>query len=112
MGDDLVGFVSGYLIPGRPDTLFVWQVAISERVRGRGLATKLLKQLLARPVCSEATWLETTITASNTASWALFQGLADKLDADSKTNTLFDKTSHFNGNHESEQLIRIGPLVR
>ena len=35
---EVVGFVSGYLLPKRDDRLFVWQVAVDERARGRSLA--------------------------------------------------------------------------
>src|SRR5690606_16121028 len=30
----VVGFVSGYLLPSRPTTLFIWQVAIASSERG------------------------------------------------------------------------------
>ena len=29
----LIGFVSGYLLPAHPDTLFVWQVVVDEQAR-------------------------------------------------------------------------------
>src|SRR5690606_41246864 len=35
---ELVGFISGYCPPSRPDTLFIWQVAVDDRMRGQGLA--------------------------------------------------------------------------
>ena len=44
----LVGFVSGYRLPDRPDTLFIWQVAISDQARGHGLATRMVNALLQR----------------------------------------------------------------
>lgn len=106
----LVGFISAYLIPGRPDTLFVWQVAVGARARGRGLATRMLDDLLRRPGCREVTHLETTVTGSNDASWALFEGFARKNDAPLRRSTLFDRNTDFDGAHESEILARIGPL--
>src|SRR3546814_263259 len=39
-GDTLDGFVSAYLPPERPGTLFVWQVAVHARARGQGLDRK------------------------------------------------------------------------
>src|SRR5699024_1993489 len=45
--DEVIGFVSGFLQPESPDTLFVWQVAVDQKFRGHGLATKLIKQLIA-----------------------------------------------------------------
>ena len=34
---ETIGFISGYLLPEQPDTLFVWQVAVSPKARGLGL---------------------------------------------------------------------------
>lgn len=105
-----LGFISGYLIPERDDTLFIWQVAIHEAARGRGLATQMLKHILEQPNCHDVTHLETTITTSNNASWGLFEGLAAKLDTDLERSVLFDKQEHFAGGHETENLLRIGPF--
>lgn len=106
----LVGFISAYLVPGRPDTLFVWQVAVGARARGQGLATRMLDDLLRRPGCRGVTHLETTVTESNDASWALFEGFARKHGAPLLRSTLFDRKRDFEGIHESEILARIGPL--
>lgn len=107
----LVGFISAYLVPGRPDTLFVWQVAVGARARGRGLATRMLNHLLERPACRAVTHLETTVTASNDASWALFEGFARNHGASLRRTTLFARDTDFEGAHESEILARIGPLA-
>ncbi|MFT5349454.1 MAG: L-2,4-diaminobutyric acid acetyltransferase [Gammaproteobacteria bacterium] len=108
--DGLLGFITGYLIPSRPDTLFVWQVAIDEQARGQGLATRMLKQILDRPICDSVVWLETTVTEVNKASMALFQGLAAKLQKKMTSEILFDQIEHFGGKHDSEFLLRIGPI--
>lgn len=108
--DELVGFVSGYIIPKRPDTLFIWQVAVSDEARGQGLGSRMLKNILSRPQCSHITFLETTITESNRASWALFESMADKLCSQVNTSVMFDQDKHFDGGHESEVLVRIGPF--
>jgi L-2,4-diaminobutyric acid acetyltransferase len=107
----LAGFISGYLVPSQPNTLFVWQVAIDPAFRGQGLATRMLNEILARPACAQIQYLETTITASNRASWSLFEGLARKLHAELDSMPHFDKSIHFNGKHESESLVRIGPIA-
>ncbi|MDH5358723.1 MAG: diaminobutyrate acetyltransferase, partial [Gammaproteobacteria bacterium] len=31
INEKLMGFISGYLIPQRPDTLFIWQVVVGEQ---------------------------------------------------------------------------------
>lgn len=107
---ELSGFISGYLIPQRPSTLFIWQVAVGESARGMGLANQMLKEILARPACAGVGQLETTITPDNKASWALFQGLARDLGAPVQSSVMFDQHRHFGGLHASEMLVCIGPF--
>ncbi|MDZ8117654.1 diaminobutyrate acetyltransferase [Pontiella agarivorans] len=109
---NLVGFISGYLIPDRPDTLFVWQVAVAESARGQGLAGRMLIALLERPACRNVRFLETTITPSNGASQAVFTKLAAVLEVPVNVSAGFDRNTHFEGAHESEELWRIGPITQ
>lgn len=109
---ELIGFVSGYLLPGDKSTLFVWQVAVSESARGEGLAKKMILNLLAREQCSQVQYLHTTITKNNQASWALFRSLAKQLEADLKESIHFDQQLHFKGHHDTEYLVEIGPIRR
>lgn len=111
-GHELVGFISGYIIPERPNTLFIWQVAVGEKARGQGLATRMLEDILSRDSCKAVHHLETSITEDNQASWALFLGLADKLEIQLSKSTLFDCHQHFDGMHDTETLVRMGPIVR
>lgn len=110
MGQELVGFISGYIVPERQDTLFVWQVAVDQTVRGRGLASRMLEHILERPQCESVHYLETTITEANQASWALFESFANKLKADLQSSVWLDEHIHFGGQHNSETLVRIGPF--
>lgn len=107
---ELVGFVSGYLVPERPDTLFIWQVAVGEQARGQGLATRMVQHILNRSQCRAVSYIETTITQSNQASWALFERLAQRLNAELDISVMFDREIHFAGQHDTEMLVRIGPL--
>jgi len=108
--EELVGFISAYLIPEREDTLFIWQVAVDERARGIGLAGSMLRHILDRPQCSQITHLETTITESNKASWALFESLANKLGTTLHKSVMFDRDKHLAGEHDTECLARVGPF--
>ncbi len=108
-GDRIVGFLSAYIIPSRPDTLFIWQVAVDEEARGLGLAGRMLEQVTERPVCEDITTLETTISPSNTSSRRVFERFADEHQAKSSEET-FLEAKHFGAEaHEEERLIRIGP---
>ncbi len=110
MWGKLAGFVSGYLIPGRNNTLFVWQVAVGEQARGKGLATLMIDLILRGDACEQVKYLETTITESNEASWALFRSIARKRHARFETEVLFESEAHFQQKHDSEVLVRIGPF--
>lgn len=80
------GFISGYLKPSDPQTLFIWQVAVDSAFRGRGLAKKMLFELVER---TGAARLETTITADNEASLALFTALARRHGTELQRKPLF-----------------------
>lgn len=107
---DVLGFVSGYRIPDRPEVLFVWQVVVSSKARGQGLAGRMIQALLDSDACREVTQIETSITNDNQASWGLFKKLAQKLNASTSEAILFDKETHFGGQHDTEMLFRIGPF--
>jgi L-2,4-diaminobutyric acid acetyltransferase len=109
--DGLAGFISAYLVPSRTDTLFVWQVAVAPDFRGQGLATRMMHTLLARQACARVRYVETTVTDTNLASLSLFAAFAKKHKAELTSTPHFDKDLHFNGRHESERLLRIGPLA-
>ena len=107
---EVAGFISGYAVPSRPDTLFIWQVAVGDKARGQGVATRMLRHILDRPREQRFRYLETTITEDNKASWALFTGLSQKLDAAIEHVLHFDREAHFDGQHETEMLVHIGPF--
>ena len=86
-----VGFVTAYVRPDRPDTLLVWQVAVDESHRGRGLAAALLDGLVARTVTERGlSTVETTITPGNTASERLFTSFAERHGARLEREVLFE----------------------
>lgn len=106
----LVGSVTGYLQPRALDTLFVWQVAVHERARGRGLATRMLDEIVDRECCRDVRWLETTIDPGNAASWKAFEKFAAARGAATQQTLLFSRQHHFEGEHGDEVLLRIGPF--
>lgn len=108
---EIIGFISGYPIPNRPDTLFIWQVAVAEQARGIGLASRMISHILARSSCAGIIFVETSITQDNTASWALFKSFAKTHSIELQSSAWMDKEIHFAGQHNSEALVRIGPLV-
>lgn len=106
----IVGFVIAYLLPQRADTLFVWQIGITHTMRGQGLATRLLQELLQRDVCHCVRFVEATVGPTNQASRALFTALAQRLNTELTEQPCFDAALFPHGNHEAENLFRIGPF--
>lgn len=107
----LVGFISGYCPPPRPDTLFIWQVAVDPARRGEGLALDMLLALVERVARERGIrYLETTISPDNSASRALFRKAFAALGLEVETRVLFSRAQHFAGQHEDEVLYRAGPL--
>jgi L-2,4-diaminobutyric acid acetyltransferase len=106
----LLGFVTGYLPPAHPDTLFIWQIGVAPHARGLGLAGRLLRRLLRAPACDNVRFLITNVTPSNAASRALFGGLARRLGATLGEEEGFPGSLFPEANHEPERLLRIGPF--
>lgn len=108
--DELLGFVLGLTPPDDPEVLFVWQVAVADAARGRGIATRMLRWLMAQN--PHLSVLEATVTPDNEASNRLFRAFARSVDAPHETQPYFDADLFpaEAGDHEAEVLHRIGPL--
>lgn len=106
----LVGFISAYLLPDDPETLFIWQVAVDADYRGQGLAKRMLNWLVTQQGTASARQLITSITPDNLGSWKLFESLARDWHARPVKKMLFEREQHFAGQHDDEYLLRIAPL--
>ena len=108
---EVVGFVIAFRPPRDPDVIFVWQIGVHSRVRGQGLARRLLQYLVARDACVGVRYMETNITADNVASQRLFRAFArDAGHSRVEVRPGYAETIFPNG-HESEDLYRIGPFA-
>lgn len=108
--EKIVGFVSAFIEPGTPDKLFIWQVAVCESERGKGLASVMLKKLLDRDVCNSIDYLETTVTPTNIPSQKLFHRLAKDLSTEIQVSEYFKESDFPEEGHEDELLHLIGPF--
>ncbi|QHQ34184.1 diaminobutyrate acetyltransferase [Algicella marina] len=107
---EVVGWISAYVLPDDPDTLFIWQVAVSENARGMGLGTTMLQEILERDACEGVRRIQTTITADNEASWALFRKFGRLQGSPLDIQPHYKKSSHFQNRHQTENLVTI-PLA-
>lgn len=99
------GYVSAYIRPDKSDTLFVWQVAVSPDFRGRGIGKRMLAAIVA-DLPPEVSFMETTISPSNTASQNLFHAFA-RSGGHPIQKTPFLTEQNFSGGHEPEELYTI-----
>lgn len=104
LGDDVVGFVTGYRLPAEPSRYFLWQVAVDERARGRRLAGRLIDAVIDEQ--PELTSLVTTVTEDNAASRRVFRRWSADRDA-TLTEVSGFEAHHFPDGHEAEPLLVI-----
>lgn len=103
----IIGWISGHIRPDAPETLFIWQVAVHGSARGMGLGRRMLSALVTRPECADMRQMETTITRSNKASWALFRRFARSMGGELAEAPHFDRDAHLDGKHATEHLVAI-----
>jgi L-2,4-diaminobutyric acid acetyltransferase len=104
----LVAVLTGFRPPRDPSTYFVWQIGVHHDARGRGLASRLIDEVLARH--PDVRFVEATVSPSNAASRALFAGLARRRGAALETLSGYG-AALFPPPHEREPLLRIGPFA-
>lgn len=105
----VVGFVTGYRRPQRPEVIFLWQVGIRPEMQGHGLGKRLVAAFLRQPGADRASLLETTVTPSNDASRALFRSIARELGTECHVQPCFRAGDFPDSGHEDEELFVIGP---
>lgn len=108
--DRAIGFVTGFLKPDSPNTLFVWQVAVDPTYRGNGLATKLIMTLIDKLRNRNIQYLEATVTPSNEPSSNLFKGIAQQYETKCHIYECFSKDQFPDETHEAEFAYKIGPF--
>lgn len=106
----LLGYVSGYIPPARPDVLFIWQVAVHPKGRGQGIGSRMLHHILQANRHQGIRYVETTVSPSNRASRQMFSRLAQSLNVSLQESPLFDPDMFQGQSHEEEPLLRLGPI--
>ncbi len=107
--DSIDGFISAYRLPQKPNTLFVWQVAVHERARGCALGRRMLQYLLEHAL--DLRFLETTVSPDNQASRRMFEAVAQHYSVPLQESEFFEESAFGAQEHPSEPLLRIGPIT-
>lgn len=106
---DVVGYVTGFLRPEMPSTLFVWQVCVSSAAQGAGVGGRMLDAVFA--AAPGADRMETTITPDNGSSIALFRAFAKRQGLTVDRSELFGHDV-LGDDHEPEFLYSIRPTIK
>jgi len=102
----LIGFVTAYPLPTQPATLFVWQIGVCPKARGKGIARGLLNHIQNRPWFAHIREVQCTIDPLNPASRALFTRWAQDLSG-TLTEQPFFTALELGAHHPPEPLISI-----
>ena len=109
----IVGLVTGFRVPGRTDTLFVWQMRVDAIARGRGLALAMIEDIIDR-LGDDISFVEATVDPANVASCAVFAALARKRGGEVSSEPFVREGDFPNiiGAPHDENRLTIGPFRR
>ena len=108
--DEIVGFVSGYLVPKEQEKLFIWQVAVSNKFRGQNLALKIIMDIFNRNnLKKQIKYILSTVSPSNKSSQRVIEKIATDFNTNIKNETLFSLDDFIDA-HEIEVQYTIGPI--
>lgn len=108
--NEIIGFVSGYLVPNEEEKLFIWQIAVSSKFRGQNLALKIILDIFNRNKSKKVIkYILSTVSPSNKSSQRVFEKVANHLNTKIKNKTLFS-IDDFIDSHEEEVQYLIGPI--
>lgn len=113
-GGRVVGFVTGYVRPERPDTLMAWQSAVAPGCRAPGLAVRMLHELADRVAAQGVSRVETTVNPGNRAVIMMLRKFARERGLAVHTEVLFTaddfaEAAEGGGAHPPEVLYRMVP---
>ncbi|WP_440896896.1 diaminobutyrate acetyltransferase [Amphibacillus sp. Q70] len=111
LDQELVGFITGFISPQKPDTVFVWQIGVDPQHSGKGIGSRLLEQLFDQVRAKGIKYIEATITPHNKASQALFESFANQHETSCDVQSFFSKDLFpDHGQYEKELKFIVGPL--
>ncbi|MBP7770043.1 MAG: diaminobutyrate acetyltransferase [Aliarcobacter sp.] len=110
--DEIVGFVSGYLVPNEQDKLFIWQVAVSNKFRGQNLAMRIILDIYNRNNSkNKINYILSTVSPSNKSSQRVFEKIAKNFNTKIENETLFSLDDFIDAKEEEVQYL-IGPISK
>ena len=104
---EIVGWISAYIKPGEPETVFVWQVAVSEKARGMGVGSRMLTELLERDACRDVTTCRPRSPARTRPAGRCSRAFATVSTATWITSRTSPATSTSTAPHATEHMVTI-----
>ncbi|MEO0565395.1 MAG: diaminobutyrate acetyltransferase [Chloroflexota bacterium] len=108
--DTLLGFTTGYIRPSEPDTLFIWQIAVSPAACGMGVGLGMLNWLIQQPSCMGVSTVAATILRGNLASQSLFRKFARGHHAHVTTARFLPEAIPDDAPYADEILFSVSPI--
>ena len=104
---DIVGWISAYLPPFDPESLYVWQIAVSKKARGLGVAHRMLLDLMNRDICDGVRRLQISIRFDDPDGWEFIQRYADIRGASMAVQANYLRDVSASGLQPTEHLVTV-----
>lgn len=103
----IVGWMAAYKLPHDLETLFVWQLIVSEDERGLGLGSLMINSALNRDICEGVERVQTAIEADDGDTWRSFKRFAHSKNTDLNVETDYTHSLHKSKLDASECIVTV-----
>jgi L-2,4-diaminobutyric acid acetyltransferase len=107
MNGELLGRITGYLLPYDPETLFIWHIEVSDAAPGTALSMRMLRHLLQQKSCAGVTRVQTVISSDDEAPWLQFRQFAGKQNTSMDIQPYYTQALEPHKRHENDNLVTI-----
>jgi L-2,4-diaminobutyric acid acetyltransferase len=103
----LLGWVSAYILPYDPQTLFIWAVEVVKSEQNPGLSSLMLGYLMRQEPRAGLTRVQTVISCDEDRPWALFRQFARWQHSRLDIQPYFTQALTPHKRHENDNLVTI-----
>ena len=103
----LLGWVSAYILPYDPQTLFIWTVEVVKVERNPELSSLMLGYLMRQEPCAGVTRVQTVISCDEDRPWTLFRRFARWQHSRMDIQPYFTQALTPHKRHENDNMVTI-----
>ena len=103
----IVGWMAAYKLPHDLETLFVWQLVVSEDERGVGLGSLMINSALKRDIGEDVERVQTAIKSDDLDTWSFFKRFAHSKNADLNVVSDYTHSLHKSKLDASECIVTV-----